>query len=125
MLASAPATSRLSLQTQSILRNERPDTFWADIETLDLVRLELKADHIPSHLAVSSVRESIRYTMVRIRNSDFLLPRNSEQSVSDSLGNHNLNMISLKGCREFAGESVVTYGTPVDQKSADRQQPDR
>jgi hypothetical protein len=99
--------------------------FWADIETLDLVRLELKADHIPSYLGVSSVRESMRYTMVRIGNADFLLPRNSELSASDSLGNDSLNMISLTGCRAFAGESVVTFGTPVDQNSADRQQPDR
>jgi hypothetical protein len=56
----------------------------------------------------------MRYTMVRTRNSDFLLPRNSELSASDSLGNHSLIMITLKGCREFAGESVVTYGAPVD-----------
>jgi hypothetical protein len=67
----------------------------------------------------------MRYTMVRIRNSDFLLPRNSELSASDSLGNHSLIMITLKGCREFAGESVVTYGAPVDQNSADRRHPDR
>jgi hypothetical protein len=98
-------------------------TFWADIETFDLVRLELKVDHIPAYIGVSSVNELMHYVTVRIKESEFLLPGKSEMAAYDEVGNYSLNMISFAGCREFKGESVVTYGTPTDINSADREAP--
>jgi len=89
-------------------------SFWVDMETLDLVRLEIKVDDIPSHVGVRSIQETMRYKMVKFRNSDFLLPRDSEMAVADEAGYYSLNRIGLERCREFAGESVVTYGAPVD-----------
>jgi hypothetical protein len=89
-------------------------SFWVDVETLDLVRLELKVDHIPSYIGVRWIEESMRYKIVRVGNSDFLLPRDSEMAVADESGNYSLNRIGLEHCREFTGESVVTYGTPAD-----------
>jgi len=100
-------------------------SFWVDVETLDPVRLELKADHIPSYIGVSSVQESMRYSLTLIRGSGFLLPRNSEIAASDTLGNYTVNVISLERCREFTGESVITYDTPPsgvpDKGSASRE----
>jgi hypothetical protein len=99
-------------------------SFWVDADTLDLVRLELKADHIPSYIGVRLVEESMTYKVMRIRDSDFLLPRDSQVAAFDSAGNYSLNMTSLENCREFAGQSVVTFGTPVDSNSAERQAPE-
>jgi hypothetical protein len=103
-------------------------SFWVDAETLDLVRLELKADHIPSYIGVRAVEESMTYKVMRIRDSDFLLPRDSQVAASDSAGNYSLNVTSLEHCREFAGQSVVTYDTPADNPpdgtSAERQAPE-
>jgi hypothetical protein len=103
-------------------------SFWVNAETLDLVRLELKVDHIPSYLGVRYVQEAMRYTKVRIRDSEFLLPNHSEMAAMDASGFYTLNMISLEACREFTGQSVVTFGKPIDDKpaegnSADRQEP--
>jgi hypothetical protein len=42
--------------------------------TLDLVRVELKADRIPANIGVSVVEESMHYKIMRIGKSDFLLP---------------------------------------------------
>ena len=100
-------------------------SFWVDAETLDLVRLELKADHIPAYIGVRVVEESMTYKVMRIRNSDFLLPRDSQVAAFDSSGNYSLNMISLERCKEFAGQSVVTYDTPTGEPSAERQAPQR
>ena len=104
-------------------------SFWVDADTLDLVRLDLKVEHIPSHIGVRSVQEEMRYTMVKIHDSEFLLPRNSLLAVVDSEGNYSLNQITLEGCQEFSGESVVTYGTPTGespkQGSAARQVPEQ
>jgi hypothetical protein len=98
-------------------------SFWADAETLDLVRVELKADHIPAYIGVNVVEESMHYKTMRIGKSDFLLPRNSRLSTADQAGNYSLNMVNLEHCREFSGESVVTFGGPAQGASADREVP--
>jgi hypothetical protein len=93
-------------------------SFWVDTDTLDLVRLEVKADQIPTHIGVSLVEEVIHYTTLRIRGEGFLLPGKSEMSAYNNSGALSLNMITFAGCREFRGESVVTYGTPAGVNSA-------
>jgi hypothetical protein len=100
-------------------------SFWADLETLELVRLEIKVDHIPSFIGVRFVAEKMRYTMMRIGDSEFLLPRHSEMDASDNAGNYSLNTINLEQCHEFKGDSVVTFTTPSDDASADRSAPDQ
>jgi hypothetical protein len=89
-------------------------SFWVDAETLDLVRLEIKGDHIPSRIGVRSIEQLMRYKMVQVRNSGFLLPRDTVSEVQDEEGNYSLNMTSLEHCREFTGESAVTYGPPAN-----------
>lgn len=100
-------------------------SFWVDAETLDLVRVELKADVIPAYVGVSLVQESLHYKIMRIGRAEFVLPRNSQLSTFDRSGNYSLNMITLEKCREFSGESVVTYDGPAQGASADRQAPQR
>ena len=100
-------------------------SFWADAETLDLVRVELKANRIPAFIGVSMVQQSMHYKIMRIGKSDFLLPRKSQLSTSDQSGNYSLNIVSLEHCREFSGETVVTYGGVAEGASADREAPQR
>lgn len=100
-------------------------SFWVDAETLDLVRVELKADDIPAYVEVNLVQESLHYKTMQIGGAEFVLPRNSQLSTSDWSGNYSLNMITLEKCREFSGESVVTYDVPAQGASADRQAPQR
>jgi len=100
-------------------------SFWVDAETLDLVRMELKVDRIPSYIGVNSIEESMRYKVMRIRDSDFLLPHDSQLATYDQSGNYSLNITSLERCREFSGESVVTFGPPAAGASADREAPQR
>jgi hypothetical protein len=100
-------------------------SFWVDTESLDMVRLEWKTDQIPPSVGLSSVEKSMRYKVVRIGNSDFLLPLHSELASFDRGGSFRLNTMSLERCMEFTGESVVTYGTPTDGVSAQRRSIDR
>lgn len=87
-------------------------SFWVDADTLDPVRMELKADHIPSYIGIGSIQEIMRYTLVKIRNSEFLLPQTAELAASDESGNYTVNMISLEKCQEFSGQSVITFEAP-------------
>ncbi len=92
-------------------------SFWADASSLDLVRLEIKADHIPSQIGIDSVSETIRYQMINTADSEFLLPESSQLAVSFDGGNYSVNMVKLERCREYTGESTVAFGSAA--RSAD------
>jgi hypothetical protein len=85
---------------------------WVDAETLDLVRVDLKVNRIPSHVGVRSIEKSMHFQMMHIAGADFLLPRNAQLSATDDEGNYSLNTISLDRSREFSGESSIQYGAP-------------
>ena len=87
-------------------------TAWFDAETLDLVRLDRKTDRLPSSFGVSSIDRIMHYNILRIGKSDFLLPNNSELAAYDEHGELGLNIVKLKACREFTGESQVSFDTP-------------
>lgn len=86
-------------------------TVWVDADTLDLIRLEWKTEHIPSFVGITSIKKVMHYNTLRIGNSDFLLPDNSELTAYDDQGDFSLNIVALKTCREFTGESKVKYDT--------------
>jgi hypothetical protein len=88
-------------------------TVWVDAETLDLVRVDLKVNRIPSYVGVRSIEKSMHYRLMHIADADFLLPRNAELAATDDQGNYSLNMMSLDRCREFTGESIIKYGAPT------------
>ena len=92
-------------------------SLWADLDSFELVRLEIKADHIPPLIGVRIVKEVLRYSPVRIRDSDVLLPLHSELEVSDSSGTFSMNDVTLQQCREYTGESTITFGSPLDKPS--------
>lgn len=100
-------------------------SFWVDSETLDLVRLELKVDHIPAYIGVSRIEETMQYKPLRIRDTDFLLPYKSELAAVEGSGFYYVNMIKLDRCQEFTGESVVTFGRPTEAPSAERAAPNQ
>lgn len=98
---------------------------WVDAETLDVVRLDWKTENIPPSVGISSIEKSMRYKVLRIGHSDFLLPRDSEIAAFDPRGNYSLNMVSLEGCREFTGDSVVNYETPANDSPDVTKRPER
>jgi hypothetical protein len=100
-------------------------SLWVDSDTLDLVRLEVKTDHIPRYVGIDIIQETIRYKRVVIRNTEFLLPSTSELAVTESSSTNYLNLVNLERCREFTGESAITYGGSAEKGSAGRAEPDR
>lgn len=85
-------------------------SFWADAESLDLVRLDLRADDLPPILSLDEVRDTLEYARVRIGDAGFLLPATSELVMTYLDGNESRNRIAFNNCRQFAGESVLTFG---------------
>lgn len=93
-------------------------SFWADAEAYDLVRVELIADQTPAEIGVAFIKERVQYTALRIREAEFLLPLHAEMDSMDTSGDLTRNDLTLEQCREFTGESSVTFGGPLDVPTA-------
>ncbi|MCC6340848.1 MAG: hypothetical protein IT166_01540 [Bryobacterales bacterium] len=90
-------------------------SFWIDPRTLDLMRLDVDIDDIPSNIPVAAGRESLEYAPAAIGGKDFLLPRRSELMLTGLDGNESRNYLHFSGCREFTGESVINFeDVPAD-----------
>jgi hypothetical protein len=87
-------------------------SFWADFETLDLLRLEVHADDIPPELGISQASDMLWYAPTRIGASAFLLPVRSELTMADLAGRTDQNRTTFSGCRQYLGESTVSFAEP-------------
>jgi hypothetical protein len=94
-------------------------SFWADAETGDVQRLVVDADDLPATLGLSRAIDRMDYARVRIGGGDFLLPSGSELTMIDLNGNENRNRTRFTGCRQYTGESVLSFAeTPRDEIAA-------
>jgi hypothetical protein len=84
-------------------------SFWADADSLDLIRLEVIADEIPPQVPILSASETLEYASVKIAGDDFLLPLSSELALTDLRRNENRNLTRFTRCRQFAGDSVISF----------------
>ena len=81
---------------------------WNDVETLDLVRLEVNFREIPKKLPLSAGHVAIDYERIHVGSGDFLLPRAAEESFT-AAGWENSNRTSFSGCREYSTESAISF----------------
>ncbi len=93
-------------------------SLWADAVSHQLVRLEVNADDIPAELGIREARDVMDYDRMRIGESDFLLPSGSELTMTDLAGNESRNRTQFKGCRQYSGESILTFDTPPEGGTA-------
>jgi hypothetical protein len=58
---------------------------------------------------------AMEYSRVKIGQSEFLLPLSSELAMTHLNGDENRNRIHFSGCRQYSGESVLSFGeAPMD-----------
>jgi hypothetical protein len=86
-------------------------SFYADPETLDLLRLEVVAEDIPADLGLTASETSVNYGRLKIGEERFLLPVESElmMSLPDSIDR---NWVRFSSCRKFTGESTLLFTDP-------------
>jgi hypothetical protein len=85
-------------------------SFWADAESLDLIRLEVRTTVIPPNVPLAGSRSAMEYERVAIGDHDYLLPGSSELALMDLNGNESRNRVQLMNCRQYTGESILTFG---------------
>ena len=87
-------------------------SIWADPESFDLLRMQVFADDIPMYLRLSAVMETMEYARVEIAGASFLLPAGSTLTMTQPDGTENRNVARFHACRQFTGESVLSFGDP-------------
>jgi hypothetical protein len=93
-------------------------SFDVDGATLDLARLEVRAAGIPATSAVQSMSEEIRYAVVRIGSSGFLLPQMSELVMIYASGEATRNVTRFTACRQYTGEARIRFDEPRELEAA-------
>jgi hypothetical protein len=93
-------------------------SIWIDAESLDLKRLEVYADDIPPILQLSDAITLVEYERARIGTGEFLLPSMSELRMVDLNGGSSINRAKFSRCRQYTGESVVTFEDPAEEGPA-------
>ncbi|MFN7996858.1 MAG: VWA domain-containing protein [Bryobacteraceae bacterium] len=98
-------------------------SFWVDAGSLDLIRMEVQADGLPSRLELVHARDEITYARTRIGSADFLLPHQAEVILKDFKGGESRNRTTFGACRQFTGESVLSFADLPTSLSPDSRIP--
>lgn len=93
-------------------------SIWIDAETLDLKRLEVYADDIPPILQLTDAITIVEYERAQIGTGEFLLPSMSELRMVDLRGGSSVNRARFSRCRQYTGQSVVTFEDPAEDTPA-------
>jgi hypothetical protein len=88
-------------------------SFWVDSKSLDLVRLEIFADDLPPRLGMKSAGDAVEYHRVQLGDEAYLLPSKSEMLLVSGDGFENRNRTAFSGCRQYTGESTITFDDPA------------
>lgn len=92
--------------------------FWVDRQSLDMVRLEVRAQEIPLALRLQSVFDATNYRRQPIGDGEFLLPDSSELVMVGVDGDESRNQTRFSGCRQYAGESSLSFEEPDPEPAA-------
>jgi hypothetical protein len=93
-------------------------SFWADPDSLDLLRLKVQADDIPPTLDVADATILIEYSRTRIGDADVLLPQSGELRLRHTTGAEGRNLMDYTHCRSFQAQSSLNFGEPVESSAA-------
>jgi hypothetical protein len=107
-VASFVSGYRMSVRGQSAIVATR-GVFWADRNTLELLRLTVEAVDIPPELGVRSATTQIEYAPVRMGAQRILLPQSASLVMIDRDGSESRNETTFTHCRRFIADSAISF----------------
>lgn len=84
-------------------------TLQVDQETDEVVRLTLLTAELPPDTGSCQTNTTMEFSVTRIGDRRFLLPKGAWQHFVRRTGEEVENTISLSSCREYVGESTVSF----------------
>jgi hypothetical protein len=94
-------------------------TFQINGQSSDLVRLDLRTDELPPDTSMCESSTKLDYQTIRIGDSDFLLPRQSELEIVGRDALETTNVTTFSSCREYHTESTIHFDEDVSAGSAE------
>ncbi len=76
-------------------------SFWADPQTWQAVRVDVRADEIPPRLGITETKTRISYARVRIGTSEVLLPQSAEMMTHQLSDYESRNRIEFTHCSQY------------------------
>jgi hypothetical protein len=98
-------------------------TFQVDGQSLELQRLALRTDQLPPDTSMCEAGTRLEYQHVRIGDSDFLLPRQSELQIVQRDARETTNITTFSACREYHTESTIHFEGEDTPEAGTRAQP--
>lgn len=92
-------------------------SIWVDSDTFDLLRLDVIADDVPAILGIKTCSKTLEYRRTPIGGAPFLLPFRSGLIVLDLNGAESRNRTVFHECRQYTGESVLTFADPLPEST--------
>ena len=92
-------------------------SFWFDPVTLDLFRLDVSGDEIPTELGLAEFVVKTYYAREHIAGSDALLPQRAELVLTHFSGEANRNVVAFSACRQYGSESTISFEPPPEPGS--------
>jgi hypothetical protein len=87
-------------------------SFWADKNSLELVRIDTNAEDIPPDLDCSENRTSVTYRRVKLAGRERILPSTSELEIVDRTRSRSHNAVAFSGCRRYGAVSTLSFDDP-------------
>jgi hypothetical protein len=100
-------------------------SFWVDRESLDLVRLEMHAEEIPSDLDCREAHQFITYGRAGLIDGDGLLPSAAELAIVSRDGHESRNAIAFNNCHHYSADSTLSFTEPSDSAPPAKSGPQR
>jgi len=85
-------------------------TVQIDPETAEVARLTLQTAELPPSTGSCQTTTTMEFAAVRIGDSEFPLPKRGKQRFIDVSGEEVENTTTFGSCREYRGESKITFG---------------
>jgi hypothetical protein len=84
-------------------------SLWADPQSLDLIRVESRADEIPPYLPLEEMSANVNYARMRIGDHNVILAQQADLQVLDAKGVEDFDRLEFTHCRAYSTESVVRF----------------
>jgi len=84
-------------------------SFWADPETLDVLRLEIHATDLPWDFPLAEVVNTIDYAPTRIGKTLAQLPQSAALSLKHNTGELRRNSTEFSHCKQYSAEATIAF----------------
>ncbi|MFO0338660.1 MAG: hypothetical protein ACK52Z_07940 [Acidobacteriota bacterium] len=84
-------------------------SIWVRQDNLDLLRILIDTNDIPPEIEIEHSRDTLDYQFLPIGSGQALLPASQEIRITDSKGRLAINRTRLTRCRQFSGESTLSF----------------